>query len=83
MDFEGTTRLVRDRCTLWEKKRKKKKEKKWSEEEKVGDINPRHTEIDDALLDLIQRFNETNSERKKESEEKNVKKEDLVKAQGK
>ena len=39
--------------------------KKWSEEEKVSGINPRHTEIDDVLLDLIQRFDETDSERKK------------------
>ena len=78
MNFKVTTRSVRDRYTLLVKKYKKK----WSEEGKVTGINPKHTEIDDALLDLIQQFDEADSERKKESEEKNAKKEeDLVKAQ--
>ena len=78
MKFKVRTRSVRDRYTLLVKKYKKK----WSEEEKASGINPKHTEIDDALLDLIQRFDEAGSERKKESEEKNAKKEeDLVKAQ--
>ena len=54
----------------------------WSEEEKARVINPKHTEIDDALLNLIQRFDGADSERKKEYEQKTAKKkEDLVKAQ--
>ena len=78
MNFEVTTRSVRDRYTLLVKKYKKK----WREEENVSGINPKHTEIDDVLLDLIQRFDEADSERKKDSEEKNAKEEeDLVKAQ--
>ena len=40
----------------------------WSEEEKASVINPKHTEIDDALLNLIQRFDGADSERKKEYE---------------
>ena len=59
-----------------------KVQKKQSEEERASVINPNHTEIDDALPDLIQQFDETDLDRKKESEEKNVKKEeDLVKVQ--
>ena len=78
MNFKVTTRSVRVRYTLPVKKYKTK----WSDEEKVSGINPKHTEIDDTLLDLIQRFDEADSERKKESEEKNAKKEeDLFKAQ--
>ena len=78
MNFEVTTISIRDRYTLLVKKYKKK----WREEENVSGINPKHTEIDDVLLDLIQRFDEADSERKKDSEEKNTKKEeDLVKAQ--
>ena len=78
MNFEVTTRSIRDRYTLLVKKYKKK----WREEENVSGINPKHTEIDDVLLDLIQRFDEADSERKKDSEEKNAKKEeDLVKVQ--
>ena len=78
MNFEVTTRSIRDRYTLLVEKYKKK----WREEENVSGINPKHTEIDDVLLDLIQRFDEADSERKKDSEEKNAKKEeDLVKAQ--
>ena len=77
MNFKITTRSVRDRYNLLVKKYKKK----WSKEEKASGINPKHTETDDVLLDLIQRFNEADSERKKESEEKNAKKkEDQVKA---
>ena len=74
MNFKVTIRSVRDRYTLLVKKYKKK----WSEEEKARGINPKYTEIDHALLNLIQRFDEADSERKKE---KNAKKVDLVKAQ--
>ena len=78
MNFEVTTISIRDRYTLLVKKYKKK----WREEENVSGINPKHTEIDDVLLGLIQRFDEADSERKKDSEEKKAKKEeDLVKAQ--
>ena len=78
MNFKVTARSVRDRYNLLVKKYKKK----WSEKEKASGINPKYTEIDDALLDLIQRFDEAVSEMKNESEEKNGKKEeDLVKAQ--
>ena len=78
MNLKVTARSVRDRYNLLVKKDKKK----WSEKEKASGINPKHTEINDALLDLIQRFDEAVSEIKNESEEKNGKnKEDLVKAQ--
>ena len=54
----------------------------WSEEERASGVNPKHTEIDYALLDLIQQFDEADSHRKIEPEENNAKKEeDLVKVQ--
>ena len=49
MNFKVTTRSVTDRYALLLKKYKKM----WSEEEKASVINPKHTEIDDALLNLI------------------------------
>ena len=35
----------------------------WSKEGDASGINTKHTEKDDALLDLIQRFDEADSER--------------------
>ena len=64
MNFKVTTRSVTDRYALLLKKYKKM----WSEEEKASVINPKHTEIDDALLNLIQRFDGADSERKKDYE---------------
>ena len=64
MNFKVTTRSVTDRYALLLKKYKKM----WSEEEKASVINPKDTEIDDALLNLIQRFDGADSERKKEYE---------------
>ena len=76
--FKVSLRSVRDHYNLMVKKYKKK----WEDEEKSSGISPEHTEIDDALLDLIQRFDEADSERKKESGEKKRKTEDeLQKAQ--
>ena len=63
MNFKVTFRSVTDRYALLLKKYKKK----WSEEEKASVINTKHTEIDDALLDLIQRFDEADSEKGKKN----------------
>ena len=76
--FKVTPRSVRDRYSLLVKKYKKK----WSEEAKASGISPEHSEIDEALLDLIQRFDEADNERKKETAGKKSKiEEELVKAQ--
>ena len=54
---------------------------KWNEEEKSSGTNPDYTELDEALMDLIQRFDEANSERKMETNEKEIKiKNELAKA---
>ena len=48
----------------------------------MSGISPEHSEIDEALLDLIQRFDEADNERKKETAGKKSKmEEELVKAQ--
>ena len=52
MNFKVTIRLVRDRYTLLAKL-VKKYNKKWGKEKKASCINSKHTEIDDALLDMI------------------------------
>ena len=46
---------------------------KWNEEEKSSGTNPDYTELDGALMDLIQRFDEADSERKMETNEKEIK----------
>ena len=54
---------------------------KWNEEEKSSGTNPDYTELDGALMDLIQRFDEADSERKMETNEKEIKiKNELAKA---
>ena len=78
LTFKVTPRSVRDRYSLLVKRYKKK----WSEEAKASGISPEHSEIDEALLDLIQRFDEADNERKKETAGKKSKMEqELVKAQ--
>ena len=76
--FKVTSRSVRDRYALLVKKYKAK----WSKEDKASGISPDLTEIDEALLDLIERFNESDASRNKEAAEKKSKTEDdLIKAQ--
>ena len=64
-----TSRSVRDRYGLLDKKYKTK----WNEEEKSSGTNPDYTEGDGTLMGLIQRFDEADSERKKETNEKKLK----------
>ena len=64
-----TSRSVRDRYGLLDKKYKTK----WNEEEKSSGTNPDFTELDGALMGLIQRFDEADSECKKETNEKKLK----------
>ena len=76
--FKVTFRSVRDRYGLLLKKYKTK----WNEEGKSSGTNPDYTELDGALMDLIQRFDEADSERKRETNEKKLKiKNELAKAQ--
>ena len=72
--FKITSRSVRDRYGLLVKKYKTK----WNEEEKSSGTNPDYTELDGALMDLMQRFDE----RKRETNDKKSKIEnELAKAQ--
>ena len=64
--FKVTSRSVRDRYALLVKNYKAK----WSKEDKASGISPDSTEIDEALLDLIERFNESDASRNKEAAEK-------------
>ena len=60
----------------------KKYKTKWNEEEKSSGTKSDCTELDGALMDLIQRFNEAYSERKRETNDKKLKiKKELAKAQ--
>ena len=59
--FKVTSRSLRDRYGLLIKKYKTK----WNEEEKSLGTVPDYTELNGALMDLIQRFYEADSERKK------------------
>ena len=60
----------------------KKYKTKWNEEEKSSGTKSDCTELDGALMDLIQRFNEADSERKRETNDKKLKiKKELAKAQ--
>ena len=69
LGFKVTSRSVRDRYGLLVKKYKTK----WNEEGKSSGTNPDYTELDGALMDLIQRFDEADSERKRETNEKQSK----------
>ena len=64
--FKGSTRSVRDRYTLLVKKYKTRR----NEDLKASGSNPEHTELDDALQDLIERFEEADNIRKVEKAEK-------------
>ena len=76
--FKLTPRSVRDRYALIVKKFKSKQ----NEENKASGISPEMTELDEALQDIIERFNEADLARDKESAEKKSKQaEDLIKAQ--
>ena len=76
--FKVTSRSVRDRYGLLFKKNKAK----WNEEEKSSGTKPDYTELDGALMDPIQRLDEADSERKRETNEKKSKIEnELAKAQ--
>ena len=51
----------------------KKYKSKWRAEDKVSGIAPNHNEIDEALLELIERFDEVDTARQKVTTEKNPK----------
>ena len=73
-----TPRSVRDRYSLLVKKYKSK----WRAEDKASGIAPSYTEIDEALYDLIERFDEADAARQKATAEKKSKvEEELVQAQ--
>ena len=75
--FKVTQRSVRDRYNLLAKKYKQK----WNSEDMASGINPEHTEIDDALRDIIERFDEADEARAKLNDEKKCNAEsDLCKA---
>ena len=63
--FKVSTRSVRDRYTLLVKKYKARR----SAEEKAR-ISPDHTEIDDAIQDLLEQFEEADNCRKVDKNEK-------------
>ena len=76
--FKVTSRSLRDRYGLLIKKYKTK----WNEEEKSLGTVPDYTELNGALMDLIQRFYEADSERKRETIENKSKIEnELAKSQ--
>ena len=53
-----------------------------NDEKRASSVSPEPSEVDDALADLIERFNEADSVREKEiSSKKSKQAEDLVKAQ--
>ena len=57
--FKVIPRSFRDRYSPFVKKYKSK----WRAEDKASGIAPNHTEIDEALHDLIERFDEADSAR--------------------
>ena len=60
----------------------KKCKTKWNEEEKSSGTNPNYTELDGTLMTLTQRFDEADSECKRETNEKKSKIEnELAKSQ--
>ena len=60
----------------------KKYKSKWRAEHKASGIAPSYTEIDEALHDLIERFDEADAARQKATAEKKSKvEEELVQAQ--
>ena len=67
--FKVTPRSARDRYSLLVKKYKSK----WRAEEKASGISPNHTEIDEALHDLTERFNKADAARQKATAKKNPK----------
>ena len=76
--FKVTPRSVRDRYSLLVKKYKAK----WRTEDKASGIAPDHSELDEALLDLIERFDEADTARQKVTAEKKSKvEEELMQAQ--
>ena len=64
--FKFTPRSVCDRYNLLVKKCKSK----WRAEDKASGTAPNHIEIDEALLDSIERFDESDTARQKEIAEK-------------
>ena len=50
-----------------------KYDKKIKDEEKGSEISPEPTEVDDAICDIVKRFEETEEEHQKEQEEKKEK----------
>ena len=76
--FKLTPKSVRNRYSLIAKKFKSKQ----NEENKASGISPEITELNEALQDITERFNEADLDRDKESAEKKSKQaEDLIKAQ--
>ena len=76
--FKVTPRSVLDRYSLLVKKYKSK----WTAEDKASGIAPNHTEIDESLHGLIERFDEADAARQKATAEKKSKiEEELVQAQ--
>ena len=76
--FKVTPRSVRDQYSLLVKKYKSK----WRAEDKASRTALSHTEIDEALLYLIEWFDEADTARQKATAEKKSKvKEELVQAQ--
>ena len=76
--FKVTPRSVRDRYSLLVKKYKSK----WRADDKASGIASNHTEIGEALHDLIERFDEADAARQKATAEiKSKVEEELVQAQ--
>ena len=81
--FKVTQRSIRDLFAVLLKNHKVK----FREEEKASGISPEHSELDDGMMNIIQRFEEADRERdrvseqkKKEKEVENEKAEDFRKA---
>ena len=76
--FKATPRSVRDRYRLLVKKYKSI----WRAENKASGIAPNHTDADEALYDLIERFDEADAARQKATAEKKSKvEEELLQVQ--
>ena len=67
--FRVDKRSVRDRFGLL----RSKYDKKIKDEEKASGISPEPTEVDDAMCDILKRFEEAEEDHQKEQEEKNRK----------
>ena len=66
-----TWQLVRDCFAVLLKNHKVK----FREEEKASGISPEHSELDDGMMNVIERFEEADKERDRSSEQKKKEKE--------